>query len=65
MGERAGSAPPAANETETSMRMILVAGVLMVALFVAIIGAVSADSVKWEPAPAVANAPSASAPQPL
>jgi hypothetical protein len=47
------------------MRMILVAGVLMVALFVAIIGAVSADSVKWEPAPAVANAPSALASQPL
>ena len=42
---------------DISMRMVLVAGVLMLALLVAIVGMVSADSVKWEPAPAVANAP--------
>jgi hypothetical protein len=39
------------------MRMVLVAGMLMLALLVAIVGMVSADSVKWEPAPALATAP--------
>lgn len=47
------------------MRMVLVAGMLMLALFVAIVGMVSADSVKWEPLePAVAAVP-ADASQPL
>jgi hypothetical protein len=44
--------------------MVLVAGMLMLALLVAIIGSVSADSIKWESAPAVAAAPLA-ATQPL
>jgi hypothetical protein len=48
-----------------SMRMVLVAGVLMLALLVAIVGMVSADSLKWEPpSSAVATAPSAAS-QPL
>ena len=42
---------------DRSMRMVLVAGVLMLALLVAIVGMVSADSLKWEPAPAVADVP--------
>ena len=42
---------------DISMRMVLLAGFLMLALLVAIVGMVSADSVKWEPAPAVAKAP--------
>jgi len=47
------------------MRMVLVAGMLMLALLVAIVGMVSADSVKWEPpAPTVAAVPSAAS-QPL
>jgi hypothetical protein len=37
---------------------------LMLALLVAIVGMVSADSAKWEPAPAVATAPQAAS-QPL
>ena len=45
------------EKMDISMRMVLVAGVLMLALLVAIVGMVSANSVKWEPAPAVANAP--------
>jgi hypothetical protein len=52
------------EKMDISMRMVLVAGMLMLALLVAIVGMVSADSVKWEPAPAVANAPTAGS-QPL
>jgi hypothetical protein len=47
---------------DPSMRMVLVAGMLMLALLVAIVGMVSADSLKWEPAPAVANVPVAAQP---
>ena len=47
---------------DLSMRMVLVAGMLMLALLVAIVGMVSADSIKWEPVPAVATAPLASQP---
>jgi hypothetical protein len=52
------------EKMDISMRMVLVAGMLMLALLVAIIGMVSADSVKWEPLPAVANAPMAAS-QPM
>ena len=31
-----------------SMRMVIVAGVLMLALLIAIIGSVSADSITWQ-----------------
>ncbi len=42
-----------------SMRMVVVAGVLMLALLIAIIGSVSADSVKWNSA--IAQKPGAAA----
>jgi hypothetical protein len=35
---------------DRSMRMVVIAGVLMLALLIAIVGSVSADSVKWESA---------------
>ena len=47
---------------DPSMRMVLVAGMLTLALLVAIVGMVSADSLEWEPAPAVANVPVAAQP---
>jgi hypothetical protein len=50
------------EKMDLSMRMVLVAGMLMLALLVAIVGMVSADSIKWEPVPAVATAPLASQP---
>ena len=33
---------------DRSMRMVVIAGVLMLALLIAIVGSVSADSVKWQ-----------------
>jgi|GEM_PF-3072011 len=39
---------------DNSMRMVIIAGVLMLALLIAIVGSVSADSVTWTP---LANAP--------
>ena len=41
---------------DRSMRMVIVAGVLMLALLIAVLGSVSADSIRWEPS--VANIPS-------
>lgn len=35
---------------DQSMRMVIIAGVLMLALLVAIVGSVSADSVTWQSA---------------
>jgi hypothetical protein len=32
---------------DRSMRMVVIAGVLMLALLIAIVGSVSADSIKW------------------
>jgi hypothetical protein len=43
------------------MRMVIIAGVLMLALLIAIIGSVSADSVKWQSV--LANAPAADSTQ--
>lgn len=40
---------------DLSMRMVFVAGVLTLALLVAIVGMVSADTITWEP-PSVAAA---------
>jgi len=40
---------------DRTMRMILVAGVLMVALLVAVVGSVGADSISFEPAVADAS----------
>jgi hypothetical protein len=40
---------------DQSMRMVIIAGVLMLALLIAIIGSVSADSVTWNPS--MAHAP--------
>jgi hypothetical protein len=40
---------------DVSMRMVLVAGTLMLVLLIAVVGMVSADTLTWEPA--VANAP--------
>jgi hypothetical protein len=40
---------------DQSMRMVIIAGVLMLALLIAIIGSVSADSVTWHSS--VAHAP--------
>jgi hypothetical protein len=40
---------------DQSMRMVIIAGVLMLALLIAIIGSVSADSVTWHST--VANLP--------
>ena len=46
---------------DQSMRMVIIAGVLMLALLIAIIGSVSADSVTWHatvahlPVPAAAG----------
>jgi hypothetical protein len=45
--------------------MVLVAGILMLALLVAIVGMVSADSVKWEPPASAVAAVPAAASQPL
>jgi len=47
---------------DRSTRMVLIAGVLMLALLVAVIGSVSADSVTWNHAGHLASAPSS---QPL
>jgi hypothetical protein len=41
---------------DQSMRMVIIAGVLMLALLIAVIGSVSADSFAWHSA--VANIPS-------
>jgi hypothetical protein len=43
---------------DQSMRMVIIAGVLMLALLIAIIGSVSADSVTWNPS--MAHAPAGS-----
>ncbi len=40
---------------DRSMRMVIIAGVLMLALLIAIVGTVSADSVTW--LPSVAHMP--------
>jgi hypothetical protein len=40
---------------DQSMKMVIIAGVLMLALLIAIVGSVSADSVTWHST--VANAP--------
>jgi hypothetical protein len=40
-----------------SMQMVIVAGVLMLALLIAVIGSVGADSIAWHSA--VANTPAA------
>ena len=43
---------------DQSMRMVIIAGVLMLALLIAIVGTVSADSVTWHasaPMPSPAN----------
>ena len=45
---------------DQSMRMVIIAGVLMLALLIAVIGSVSADSIAWHSA--VANIPSPTAP---
>lgn len=42
---------------DQSMRMVLIAGVLMLALLVAVVGSVGADSVRWESANAGSHAP--------
>lgn len=42
---------------DQSMRMVLIAGVLMLALLIAVIGSVGADSVSWESANANIQAP--------
>ena len=42
---------------DRSMRMVIVAGVLMLALLVAVVGSVGADSVKWESASAPTQSP--------
>jgi len=41
---------------DRSMRMVIIAGVLMLALLVAIIGSVSADAPSWTSAAAALNA---------
>ena len=41
---------------DQSMRMVIIAGVLMLALLIAVIGSVSADSVAWHST--MANIPS-------
>ena len=46
---------------DQSMKMVIIAGVLMLALLIAVIGSVSADSVTWQ---SVASSP-APATQPL
>ena len=33
---------------DQSMRMVIIAGVLMLALLIAVIGSVSADSITWQ-----------------
>jgi hypothetical protein len=48
---------------DRSMRMVIVAGVLMLALLIAVLGSVSADSISWEPT--VADIPSPVAGQQL
>ena len=45
-----------------SMRMVIVAGVLMLALLIAVLGSVSADTITWH---ALADIPSESAGQQL
>ena len=45
-----------------SMRMVIVAGVLMLALLIAVLGSVSADTITWH---ALATIPSPSAGQML
>jgi hypothetical protein len=42
---------------EHSMRMVIIAGVLMLALLIALIGSVSADSVSWRSAATEIGAP--------
>ena len=42
---------------DQSMRMVIIAGVLMLALLVAVVGSVGADSITWEK-PSLANIPS-------
>lgn len=44
---------------DQSMRMVIIAGVLMLALLIAIIGSVSADSVTWHPSVADVPTPAA------
>jgi hypothetical protein len=46
---------------DQSMRMVIIAGVLMLALLVAIIGSVSADTITWQSA--AANTPTPARPQ--
>ena len=44
---------------DQSMRMVIIAGVLMLALLIAVIGSVSADSITWQSAVAAMPAPTA------
>ena len=44
------------DKMDQSMRMVLIAGVLMLALLMAVVGSVGADSVKWESASATTQA---------
>jgi hypothetical protein len=47
------------EQMDRTMGMVIVAGVLMLALLIAVIGSVSADSVQWNAS--VAQAPAAEA----
>jgi hypothetical protein len=42
---------------DRSMRMVIIAGVLMLALLVAVIGSVGADSITWHPSVATTENP--------
>lgn len=42
---------------DQSMRMVIVAGVLMLALLIAVVGSVGAGSIKWESANATTQGP--------
>jgi hypothetical protein len=42
---------------DRSMRMVIIAGVLMLALLVAVIGSVGADSIAWHPSVATTENP--------
>jgi hypothetical protein len=54
-------AGPWRETMDQSMRMVIIAGVLMLALLVAIIGSVSADTITWQSA--AANTPTLARPQ--
>ena len=42
---------------DRSMRMVIIAGVLMLALLVSVIGSVGADSIAWHPSVATTENP--------